>query len=583
MHSKLQRAVLDIQQSWDEFYSALEQPAALRRSTTLSQSISDLEGMNPGADSPGGSPTRTRSLRRSISWAIADKSRTKRLIDDIASSNDFVKEMISELFRYLPQLKQGESPALANLLNDSEGPPEEGLPTQLKRLKIQKGKLPPNEDLVKNASYLTELKTATLGPKSSLQAKRAGSSLPVVVEYLPCDNFQRFTLSQALKLATLLSQPNIDGFGVLKCIGVVENRKENRFEYIHDLSEPRLNFREGEILSEIETIAALHSLDSQLPGRERKVDRNGGLCMFGYYKIKEATTIPISINDRLMMARSLAQTVKHLHQADWVHGNITSSNVYFFHEKRIIENDEEKAETETNGDNSSDTKGDGKEGGDDAVVKKVPEIESKPLEADSKGKGKEKAVNDTNKNQNKDKETPLPSIIMKGTYLFGFQLSRSSHENSNSRTKSSLQDFDNWHRHPDRRVLNKNEKLDIRQEAIHDIYSLGVVFLEIGMGQTAEKLALQMNSMRGRFYGKAPNAASAMAVSQAFFVYLAENFLHERMGVRYAAITRLCLSGDLQLLEDSGGNQVTVQMAFLLQVLEPLDELVDTMMRGNIV
>jgi len=210
------------------------------------------------------------------------------------------------------------------------------------------------------------------------------------------------------------------------------------------------------------------------------------------------------------LARSLAVTLQHLHHAEWVHGNITSNNIYCFHKRE-------------------------------------------------------------------HNELGLPSLQLRNAYLFGFQFTRLDDEYSDQRMWSTLDIMDNFYRHPDRQILPEEGGPKLPHKSVHDIYSLGVVFLEIGLGRTAEELAKQMSHMPGQFNGQGRDFEAAGKLAKPYFIFLAENFLPEKMGDSYASVTLICLNGDIKKLEDVDGAKVelTLSNAFRLRVIEPLDRLLN--------
>lgn len=67
---------------------------------------------------------------------------------------------------------------------------------------------------------------------------------------------------------------------------------------------------------------------------------------------------------------------------------------------------------------------------------------------------------------------------------------------------STLETIDNLSRHPGRQIPPEDGGPQLLHQSVHDICSLGVVFLEIGLGQTAEELTKQMSRIPSRFSGQ---------------------------------------------------------------------------------
>lgn len=269
--------------------------------------------------------------------------------------------------------------------------------------------------------------------------------------------------------------------------------------------------------------------------------------IFRYSKIGIDTRFrPITLLERLVFARSLAQTLSTLHLAEWVHGNITSRNILFFQNL-------DSGNSLTEGWSAT-------------------------------GMG--------------------PSATRLGRpYLFGFQFTRLLDEFSNQQGWNQLPERDNVYRHPEQQVY-RGRGPEKRHSTLHDIYSLGVIFLEIGLGQTAEDLLRMSKRSRQKASGSTITATVLTnegaltpsptlrsqepgVSSQAVFLHLACRLLPERIGDAFAQATRLCLSGDVRTLgnseereQDALGepildNEVTSSVAFWASVVEPLDRLIN--------
>lgn len=487
-------AVLDVHRSWSEFIALIEQPYGLVSSATWP--IGEAE--------PAGT-TAVQPLRRNnrflgVYWAVKGKPKAKRLLDQVQVSNEYLKDSINEICHHLDRPQD-----CFDLTGSSEASDgiQSGLATQITRLAIRGGRVPTDMSLLRGQGLLEEVREATLGSKSQLQEGLIVGGQSVLVEYVPTENFLPTATERVVRLAMLLSQHQVHGFGVLPCLGVCQNKNNRRFELIFNYTGPRRDMGQNGVTASTEVaLHGLHSLHSQL----QKTDRHGDPGFLRYYKISEARMKPLSIGQRLTLARSLAVTVQHLHHAEWIHGNITSNNIYCFHTQE----------------------------------------------------------------QN---ESGLPNLQLKNAYLFGFQFTRLDEDYSDHRMWSTLENMDNFYRHPDRQVLPEEGGPKRPHKAIHDIYSLGVVFLEIGLGRTAEELTKQMSRTPGQFTGQGRGFEAAAKLAKPYFIFLAENFLPEKMGDSYASVTRICLNGDIKNPEDVDGAEVelTLSNAFQLRVIEPLD------------
>ncbi|KAK0733141.1 hypothetical protein B0T26DRAFT_682967 [Lasiosphaeria miniovina] len=510
--SDLQRAILadavqDVYCGWHELYTFIDQPHSLASAATWTVTLGNGEPKGVGS-----APRREGSFR-GIYWAWKGKSRTKGLLDRVRLSNEYLRVSVNEVLRY----------------------------REINRLAIQHGTTSSNMNILRDSAFVETQQDAIFGPASSLRRALASGSTPVLVEYLPSEDFFPQSVDRAVRLAMLLNQPPAEGFGVLPCIGLCQNKDARRFEFMFDLASPLADMQQHAVTGTKALVDAFlggfHSLRSQLS----RLDRNAQPGILRHYKSHEARFHkPVSVGQRLALAAGLAKTVQHLHQADWVHGNINSSNIYFFHSLQ----------------------------------------ESQP---GSSSRG-------------------LPTVRPKTPYLFGFQFTRLTDEYSDQWMWMQLPSIDNLHRHPDRQILqnnngnnssndrNRNSHPKKPHAPHHDIYSLGVVLLEIGLGRPADELVKLAPHMAGddiqRVASQMTDELSATKMAKHVFTALAETALPGTMGDAYANIARICLGGDVQNLDTgssgdgdaaAGQEDVSLANAFRLRVVEPLDRMLSVL------
>jgi hypothetical protein len=144
-------------------------------------------------------------------------------------------------------------------------------------------------------------------------------------------------------------------------------------------------------------------------------------------------------------------------------------------------------------------------------------------------------------------------------HLIGFEYSRPV-------TTDTLKSYDddperNLYRHPDRQGMPDAGRGTIFQKH-HDLYSLGVVLLEIGLWQTAETLrdavALSRHEKPERIYRQK---------LQALYIEAARTRLAHSMGPAYVKAVVACLEGSWEHLTDTTGCGIAVWKG----VIENLD------------
>ncbi|KAF4965406.1 hypothetical protein FSARC_6784 [Fusarium sarcochroum] len=225
---------------------------------------------------------------------------------------------------------------------------------------------------------------------------------------------------------------------------------------------------------------------------------------------------PPSLDDRFVLARKLCAAVAQLHTIGWVHKSIRSDNILFFNAPA--------ADLLTSGSTSS-----------------------------------------------RPATTSPESDVFQSLYLSGWEYSRP--ETGLSSVRSGSEDIEeNIYRHPDQWGLPT-----VRFNRSHDVYSLGIILLEIARW----KRAITFHPSRFR------NCEQARVVRDYFVQEAANTKTSGSMGHRYQEIILKCLQGTFDSPEDNGipviaqsdESQTTFNVdfeneAFHVQVLEVLDEIV---------
>ncbi|SPJ89773.1 uncharacterized protein FTOL_13134 [Fusarium torulosum] len=468
------------------------------------------------------------STTRRIRWAIGRKSTADKLIKVIERSNKFLWTSLQDLELLRDDDQSPPPPTFDGTTSNSA---QTILTTQRIRLGICRGRIPLNRNILRRQSFLDLAKASVLEKGTSLRTATYAASRQVLIEGYEIGDNNQSSERKAIQLAMLLSQPKVPELNVFKCEGLVHDAAANRYEFIFDMASITSDLKEDgfSFSTPAEQLAAFRSLNFRLtPTSEGKdTNDNKGDChsVFRYSNAgANARYWPMSLLERLTFARSLAQTISTLHLAEWVHGNMNSKSILFF---------QDITRTQPNG---------------NWLATPGAEISSGRL-------GR--------------------------PYLFGFQFTRLDNDYSDSKTRNRLSSWNNFYRHPERQV-HRNRRPQVPHKPLHDIYSLGVIFLEIGLGHLAEDL-IEME--------KASPIKSAPATQdisyQGLFLDIASRLLPERMGEWYTQLVIKCLAGDLQRLggrsDESEGwglptelqEEVTLSTAFWISVIEPLNRLIE--------
>lgn len=221
-------------------------------------------------------------------------------------------------------------------------------------------------------------------------------------------------------------------------------------------------------------------------------------------------SIPIpSVGDRFQMANNLAAAMYHLHSVNWFHKSLRSDNIIFF--KQVAN-----------------------------VRKSSTSIPEASVASNPSAPQAEHTKNVLDSSEDLDDEpAPLPRI-----YLLGWDLSRPNDCSEFSESQpippakfQSKRDNMKLYSHPDTHsgiTLNPKSSSKMRNHyrAEFDVYSLGLILLEIGLWRTLDTLRRKCSKeddfcqkLRGEFCNK----------------------LRAKMGAIYCRATQRCIANDFDL------------------------------------
>jgi hypothetical protein len=210
----------------------------------------------------------------------------------------------------------------------------------------------------------------------------------------------------------------------------------------------------------------------------------------------------LSVGKRFEIARTLSRALLYLHAAEWLHKGIRSSSIMFVSSGQPI---------------------------------------------------------------SKSKETNTSQFGL--PYLVGFEYSRLASNDEGTENHATTVE-DNLYRHPDAQGLETADEESYISRAgrftkDHDIYSLGVTLVEMGVYKSAKRIAADFKRKRD---GYALNAKS-------FHEHLTDTFIQQNvtfnMGEVYARVALRCLKADFYSLP--GRNSQDGSIAFYKEVVSQLE------------
>ena len=161
-------------------------------------------------------------------------------------------------------------------------------------------------------------------------------------------------------------------------------------------------------------------------------------------------------------------------------------------------------------------------------------------------------------------------------YLFSFEYARKTDEYSDPYRVAPQGSVDhNLYRHPDRQGVWGNKH---PHSKYHDIYSLGVVLLEIGLGRRAAGMRDYLEMLQNKHKQQHRDQRDIPSSEQVKEGYLdlTRTLVPEKMGSKYAAIITACLTGSFRYGDEDEADACSLHRVFRSEVVEPLEQLADT-------
>ena len=445
------------------------------------------------------STTVRERLKARSSWVFGGKSKAEKILARVRVINDNLREDVELAVKYFID----DAPNTSAVIASDTVAGVVGVAADISRLRVERNLLPLNRSLLLPAETVKVDHISGQQPASRL---RCGTfrGIPALIELRPIVEITTDSIDRALRLAMFLNQGQTDGFYVPKCQGVCHNKRENRFEYIFYDSSLSLGIAHNDDDAAQSTVSP-----TNLRNMWQELESDGAFKFSRLSsKLGANNKVPLSISQRLAIARCLASTVYRLHLVDWLHQNINSQNIWF------------------------------------------------------------------TKEINKSGSGGYSSTRIGTPHLFGFQYARMVDQYSDDTVRTTLPKEENIYRHPDRQIITGTKPRSPHNKT-HDIYSLGVILLEIGLG----RLAIESFKLIELLPGGVAGMQSNMQLAKGLFIQLSEKFLPERMGTKYAAITQACLEGTLQdyLEESPRDGEMSPETLFRIVVLEGLDKLSNLM------
>lgn len=473
--------------SVDTDTSAVKNPPFKRRWFRSSRSSTKREGGDHDADN-----ARSKKIQ-ALKWIGIDKRTFEILLDEIQKTN---KALLTFLPRYQQErIHRQTTMKMLSSISTSSGNHASSIEdcelAALVGIKVlndqdQTGRSSWSDSIERPFHLHTLTTTDFQGSMVDVAEARSIGKLDdgiVVIEwkYYNKDRSVMGWTARLKSLVGLLNQQDLfEKFLAPKCRGLVEDPLRSRIGILFNVSTAA-----G---STAEAVSEYHDLQTFV--------RN--------------PSVPIpSIGDRFHIANKLATAVHHLHSVNWLHKSLRSDNIIFFKQVANV--------------NISSTK-----------------ISEPPIASDPSAPQVEHVKNVLDGLECLDEgPAPLPRIC-----VLGWDLSRPNDSSEFSESQSmppakfqSKRDNIRLYSHPDTHsgitsTSKSSSKLRNHFRAEFDIYSLGLVLLEIGLWRTLDSLRRKCES-EDEFYQK-----------------LRGEFCHKlraKMGTIYWRATQRCIANDFDL------------------------------------
>ncbi|KAK6215164.1 hypothetical protein QIS74_08183 [Colletotrichum tabaci] len=446
------------------------------------------------------------SMALRTKWVTSDKGRVEVLLKRIGHTNELLVVLLDTAHQ--AQVDRQTDMTILDLMDHDtlEGTtsrPELKTMARIKQWQMQERRDSQTDDAVSAYSFSTisganqasrrihsyqirDFKRGSL-PHGEYRTLTVLEDKPVMVEWKYYNRDQPFRLEQTLRLGGLVGLLNRDElfkkFMTLPCKGLVDDADNSRIGVVFAV--------EGSAGNRLKSLQAL---------------------------IRE-TQVPVPIGQRFQLAKGLVTAVHHLHSVDWLHKSIRSDNIICSW----------APESEIQVSPSSPR-------GKPAVVQ------------ENGGDGAGSGFGSAKTSAARPRLRPLPP-----QYLVGWDLSRPDHPLELSETLSistagfqSRRDEILLYNHPSLHAQSASGKRP-RYCARFDIYSLGLVLLEIGLWRTLSELRRHCNS-DAEFRDKLPTEFC--------------DKLLPRVGEVYWRAVQRCINGDF----DDGSDGASETDGFQLQI-----------------
>ena len=473
-------------------------------------------------------PRLRSKVTRHTRWISRDKVKVETILQRLEQANKDIKDQVDRHIAWYTKTR----PTAAQSLERNIKIQATGLSLSIALRRTWRRTMTFNRRFLKEATFVNPASDGTLDqPKPLLRKAVYAQTHNVLVEHRYYTIHDEQVEYDALQLATFLSWEKPPDMKVLPCIATYHHKQSCSYGFVFDLramAPENPNVADNSRTNLSSALRSMTNLSDQLS----KTNSN---ALFRYSKwgadssFSNSPTQYLSQNKRLEFARSLTQTVYEVLLVDWVHQDIRSDNIWF-----------------------------------------------------TVGWKEKKPINESPASINFTREQCPTS----NPYLFNFEFARPSEKYSNPRLVQRNDPLINLTRHPSRQYGN----LLVPHAKVHDIYALGIILLEIGLGRSIGELYGLFKTIN--LTDEPPSlgaAAQATTPKQPVHedaerkrrqvVVGAAALLPERMGDRYSAVVRGCLCSDLLEQQESAdtvdamAEDLSVLRAFRIVVLDELTAL----------
>ncbi|PFH55692.1 hypothetical protein XA68_17816 [Ophiocordyceps unilateralis] len=478
-----------------------------------------------GSDGGGGGAGAGRGWRKELGmrtrWVIGDKEKFGRLLGDLKDFNDGLERLFPPArlgsfqrawTHQLLESAQQDVGQLCLLETASTGIyPRLEASANLKRLRINLDSKP--QSAFRPSLSLKVQRTAlSLSPSDKHDSGRSlgrhETAGDVMIEWVDYDVEERASHGRRLDdLARMMhsaSERHPDLRGV-DCVGYTDDATRTRFGLVYKAPAP--------------AFATLHEL-----------------LLSSSSSSSSASGRKPSLNERVRLARRLAVALWSLHSLDWLHKSLCASNVLFFFYPT------EGGEAEGEGGGEGEGEGEEEEEEEEEEAKKDNHNHNHNHNHMNNNNNSYSYSKDSDESNKPSKPNNNKPATVTEPFLGGFDASRPDLDNAPSLAarKRSIHDT---HRHP-AAVRGR------RHRKAFDIYSLGLILLEVGLWrtvQTVHRPHYTADRWRDRVLLMVPTLAS-------------------KTGTLFAGVVDACL----RVGEDMAGVEAAEMMQMVVTTLESI-------------